>query len=235
MALIWLVGYVLAAGLLWGGISKRTKLRSTSKQLSMVVGIFVLILMIALTLDELFDWWSKFPRELLGVLGLLIVFERSVRVVQTRNRGGALQLDLGRMPMQDMIVNLFAGVGLVWIATLDIVGIVQAPHWAFKDLSLQILGLSVSYAVLVQALCKRRLMERGVFFGTGFSPWEQLESFEWEKESATSTMLVLHKRKSMPVLHFTTLSVKSELIGAVEEILHQHSVARVGEQSKPVQ
>jgi len=235
MALIWLVGYVLAAGLLWGGISKRTKLRSTSKQLSMVVGIFVLILMIALTLDELFDWWSKFPRELLGVLGLLIVLERSVRVVQTRNRGGALQLDLGRMPMQDMIVNLFAGVGLVWIATLDIVGIVQAPHWAFKDLSLQILGLSVSYAVLVQALCKRRLMERGVFFGTGFSPWEQLESFEWEKESATSTMLVLHKRKSMPVLHFTTLSVKSELIGAVEEILHQHSVARVGEQSKPVQ
>jgi hypothetical protein len=234
MALTWLVGYVLAAGLLWGGISKRTTLRATSKQLATVVGGFILLFMVALTLDELFDWWSRFPKEVLGIIGILIVLERSVRLVQTRNRGGALLADLGRMPMQDMIINLFAGAGLAWIAALDIFGIVQTPHWSFKDLSLQVLGLSVSFAVLVQALCRRRLVEHGVFFGTGFSPWEQIKSYEWERESATSTMLVLHKRKSLPVLSFTTLSVKSELIGTVEEVLRQRSIPPAGAPPAPM-
>ena len=235
MALTWLVGYVLAAGLLWGGLSKRTKLRASSKQLSTVVGCFVLLLMIALTLDELFDWWRKFPRELLGVIGILFVFERSVRLIYARGRGGATLLDLGRMPVQDLIINLFAGIGLTWIAVLDIAGIVKAPGWAFRDISLQILGLSVSYAVLLQAFSKRKLMEHGIFFGTGFTPWEQIERFGWEKESATSTTLVLHKRTTVPVLHFTTLSIKSELIGAVEDVLLKQSISRAEDGPKPAQ
>ncbi len=235
MALTWLVGYVLAAGLLWGGLSKNTKLRASSKQLLTVAGGFVLLLMIALTLDELFDWWRRFPRELLGVIGIIIVLERSIRVIRANGRGGALLLDLGRMPIQDMIMNLFAGVGLAWVAVLDIVGIVKAPNWAFRDLSLQILGLSFSYAVLLQAFSKRKLQENGVFFGTGFCRWERIRSFGWEKESATSTNLVLHKRTPIPVLHFTTLSIKSELIGAVEDVLLKHSIGRAEEGPKPAQ
>ena len=235
MALTWLVGYVLAAGLLWGGLSKHNKLRSSSKQLSTVVGAFLLVLMIAITLDDLFSWWSKFPKELIGGVGILIVLERSFRVVRARSLGGALLLDLGRMPLQDMIINLFAGIGLAWLAVMDIVGIVQIPHWAFRDISVQILGLSISYAVLIQALSKRRLVEHGVFFGTGFSPWEEIVTFGWEKESATSSTLVLHKRTTMPVLHFTSLSVKAELTGAVEEVLHQHSITRSEEGLKTAQ
>ncbi len=232
MALTWLVGYVLAAGLLWSGLSKHNKLRASSRQLSTVVGAFVLFLMIVITLDDLFHWWSKFPQELIGGIGILIVFERSVRLIRARGRSGALLLDLGRIPIQDLIINLFAGAGLAWIAVMDIVEIVQMPHWAFRDLSLQILGLSISYAVLIQALSKRLLTERGVFFGTGFSPWEQIESFAWEKESGTSSTLVLHKRAKMTLLHLTVLSIKAELTGAVEEVLHQRSVTRTEEEPK---
>jgi hypothetical protein len=235
MALTWLVGYVLAAGLLWGGLSKHNKLRSSSKQLSTVVGAFLLLLMIAITLDDLFNWWSKFPKELIGGFGILIILERSLRVVRARSLGGALLLDLGRIPLQDMIINLFAGIGLAWLAVMDIVGIVKIPHWAFRDISLQILGLSISYAVLIQALSKRRLVEHGVFFGTGFSAWEEIVSFGWEKESATSSTLVLHKRTTVPVLHFTSLSVKAELTGTVEEVLHQHSINRSEEGPKSTQ
>lgn len=235
MALTWIIGYVLAAGLLWGGLSKHTKLRSSSKQLSTVVGGFVLLLTIAITLDDLFHWWSNFPRELFGVVGILIVPERTVRLFQARSHGGALLLDLGRVPLRDMIINLFAGVGLTWVAGLDIVEIVQKPHWAFRDLSLQILGLSIAYAVLIQGLSKRGLTERGVSFGTGLCPWESIQSFGWEKESATSSILVLHKRTKIPVLHFTALSVKLELTGAVEKVLHEHSIARKEEVPKSVQ
>jgi hypothetical protein len=234
MELTWLLGYVLAAGLLWGGLSKHNKLRSSSKQLAAVVGAFLLLLMIAITLDDLFNWWNRFPKELVGGLGILIVLERSIRLVRARTRGGALLLNLGRIPMQDMIINLFTGAGLAWIAVIDIVGIVQLPQWAFRDVSLQILALSFSYAVLIQALSKRGLMERGVFFGTGFSPWERIESFGWEKESVKSSTLVLHKRTLMPLLHFTSLSIKPELAGAVEEVLHQHSITRTVEGPKPL-
>ena len=235
MTLTWLVGYVLAAGLLWGGLSKHNRLRSSSKQLSTVVGAFLLLLMIAITLDDLFSWWSKFPKELIGGFGILIILERTFRVVRAWRLGGTLLLDLGRIPLQDMIINLFAGIGLAWLAVMDIVGIVQIPHWAFRDISLQTLGLSISYAVLIQALSKRRLMEHGVFFGTGFSPWEGIASFGWEKESATSSTLVLHKRTTMPVLHFTSLSVKAELTAAVEEVLHQHSITRSEEGPRSTQ
>jgi hypothetical protein len=235
MTLTLLLGYVLAAGLLWVGLSKHYKMRSSSKQLSAVAGAFLLLVMIAITLDDLFNWWSKFPKELMGAVGILIFLDRSVRLVRARTLGGAILLDLGRIPIQDMIINLFAGAGLAWIAVMDIVGIVQMPHWAFRDLSLQILGLSISYAVLIQALSKRKLMEHGVFFGTGFTPYEQIESFGWENESATSSTLVLHKRTTMPVLRFTALSVKTELTGGVEEVLHQHSITQSGEGPKPVQ
>jgi len=233
MTLTLIVGYVLAAVLLWLGLSKHTRLRSSSKQLSTVVGAFVLLLTIAITLNELFHWWSKFPKELLAGIGIIVFLERTVRLVRARTFGGALVLDLGRIPVQDMIINLFAGVGLAWLAVTDIIAIVQIPHWTIRDLSLQILGLSISYAVLIQALSKRSLKEQGVSLGTGFSPWGQIESYGWEKESVTSSTLVLHKRTSMPVLAFTALSIKAELIGAVEEKLHEHSINRVANGPRP--
>ena len=233
MTLTWIAGYVLAAGLLWGGLSKQTRLRASSRQLSTVVGGFLFFLITALMLDEIFSWWNKFPREILGAIGLLIILERTVRLIRARSRGGTVLIDLGRMPIQDMMINLFAGIGLVWIAVMDIAGIVRSPHWAFRDISLQVLGLAVAYAVLIQAFGRRRLVDHGVFFGTGFCRWEAIRSYGWEKETATSTMLVLHKHTNVPVLHFTTLSVKSELVGSIEEIFSQHSIDREREAPKP--
>jgi hypothetical protein len=233
MKLTWLLGYVLAAGFLWGGLSKHNKLRSSTKQLFTVVGVFVLILIIAMTLDDLFKWWNRFPKELIGVAGIAIVIERSVRLARAPRLGGLRLLDLGRIPGQDMIINLFVGLGLAWFSVMDIVAIVQSHHWAFRTISFHILGLSISYAVLIQAFSKRRLVEQGVFFGTGLCPYVQIESFDWEHESATSSILVLHKRTSIPVFHFTTVSIKAELTGAVEEVLRQHAIPRIEEAPKP--
>jgi hypothetical protein len=234
MVLTLVLGYVLAAGLLWAGLSNRPEFRSSSKQLSTVAGALVLVLIVAITLEDLFGWWSKVPKELVGGVGILIVLERSVRLVRARSLGGWQLLNLGRIPIQDMIINLFAGAGLAWIGVSDLVVIVQLPHWAFRDLSLQILALSLSYAVLMQAISKRSLVEHGIFLGTGFVPWEQIESFSWEKKTATSSTLILHKRTTIPVLHFIALSIHAELTGAVEEILRKHSITRTDEGPKAV-
>lgn len=229
MAWTWIVGYILAGALLWSGLSKRkSDLRSSSKQLFVIVGILGLLVMIAWTLDDLFHWWQRFPKELIGVAGVLMIIERCVRIILARKRNGSMLLDLGRVPVYDMIINLFAGVALACITVMDLVVITQRLHWAFQDISLQIFGLSLSFAVLIQGVSKRALMGRGVFYGTGLSRWEHIESFNWERESTTVSTLVLHKRTTMPVFNLMTLSVKSELAQAVEEVLHQHNITGNG-------
>ena len=225
MAWTWIAGYVLAGALLWVGLSKRkSDLRASSKQLFIVVGILGLLAMIAWTLDDLFHWWEKFPKVFIGVAGVLLIIERCVRIILARKKRGSMLLDLGRVPVHDMIISLFAAVALAWIAVMDLVEITRLPRWTFQDISLQIFGLSLSFAVLIQGVSKRGLMDRGVFYGTGLSRWERFESFSWERESTTMSTLVLHKRTTMPVFNLMTLSVKSELAQAVEEVLHQHNI-----------
>ena len=221
----WIVGYILAGALLWSGLSKRKNdSRSSSKQLFVVVGILGLLVMTAWKLDDLFHWWEKFPKEFIGLVGVLLIIERCVRITLARKRRGSALLDLGRVPVHDMIISLFAAVALGWIAVTDLVEITKRLHWTFQDSSLQIFGLSLSFAVLIQGVSKRGLMDRGVFYGTGLTRWEHIESFNWERESKTVSTLVLHKRTTMPVFNLMTLSVKSELVPAVEEVLHQHNI-----------
>lgn len=225
MAWTWIAGYILAGALLWVGLSKRkSDSRASSKQLFIVVGILGLLAMIAWTLDDLFHWWEKFPKAFIGVAGVLFIIERCVRIVLARKKRGSMLLDLGRVPVHDMIISLFAAVALAWIAVKDLVEITQMLRWTFQDISLQIFGLSLSLAVIIQGVSRRGLMDHGIFYGTGLSRWERFESFNWERESTTMSTLVLHKRTTMPVFNLMTLSVKSELAEAVEEVLHQHKI-----------
>lgn len=229
MAWAWIVGYILAGALLWSGLSKRmSDLRSSSKQLFVVAGFLGLLMMVAWTLEGLFHWWERFPKEFIGAAGVLMIIERCVRITLGRKRSGLVLLDLGRLPVHDMIISLFAGVALAWITAMDLVGITQGLHWTFQDIALQIFGLSLSLVVLIQGVSKRGLMDRGIFYGTGLSRWEHIESFNWERESTTVSTLVLHKRTTMPVFNLLTLSVKSELVQAVEEVLHQHNITEYG-------
>jgi hypothetical protein len=229
MAWTWIVGYILAGALLLSGLTKRkSDSRSSSKQLFVVVGILGLLMMIAWTLDDLFHWWERFPKEIIGVAGILMIIERCVRIILARKSRGSMLLDLGRVPVHDMIISLFAGVALAWLAVMDLVQITQRLHWTFQDISLQIFGLSLSFAVLIQGVSKRGLMDHGVFYGTGLTRWEHIESFSWERESTKVSTLVLHKRTTMPVFNLMTLSVKSELAEEVEEVLHQHNITGNG-------
>ena len=233
MSWILVAGYVLSALSIWIGFSSRFGgMKSSTKHLFAVIGFFVLLLMIGYTLDELFHWWNKFPRSVLGILGILLILERIARVTIGRRRGGMLLLDLGRIPIPDMIINVFAGLGLAWFALTDLLQIVRGAVWTFQDISLQILGVSVAFAVLIQAIGKRSMLDRGVFHGTGLSPWEEIVSFSWENESTTSSILVLHKRPKVPLFKLVTLSVKVEQTPDVEEILRQRKIDRIGEAPK---
>jgi hypothetical protein len=229
MPWIGIAGYILTGVLLWSGLSKRNSgSGSSSKQLFTLVGFLGLLIMIAWTLDDLFHWWERFPKEIIGILGVLLIIERCVRIILARKKSGLMLLELGRVPVHDMIISLFAAVALAWIAVMDIVEITRWLDWTFRDISLQIFGLSLSLAVLIQGVSKRGLMHCGVFYGTGLIRWEHLESFNWERESTKVSTLVLHKRTAMPVFNLMTLSVKSELAQAVEEVLRQHNITGNG-------
>jgi hypothetical protein len=232
MSWILVAGYLLSALSIWIGFSSRFgAMKSSTKHLFAVIGFFVLLLMIGYTLDELFHWWSKFPKAVLGILGIVLILERTARITIARKRGGVLLLDLGRIPVPDMIINVFAGLGLAWFAMTDLLQIVHGV-WAFQDISLQILAVSVAFAVVIQGVGKRSMLDRGVFHGTGLSPWEEIVSFSWENESTTSSILVLHKRPKVPLFKLVTLSVKVEQTPEVEEILRQRKINRIGEAPK---
>lgn len=226
----WIVGYILAGALIGGGLVKwKNPMRASTKQLSIIIGFFVLLMMIAISLDDLLHWWSKFPMEVIGIAGLLLVVERTLRSIRARRLSGALLLDLGRIPLQDIIINLFAGLALVFLGVMDLIQITRLPNWNFRSVSLQVLCLSLAYAVLLQGLSRRGLNDRGVFFGTGLLTWENILRFQWETESTTRSMLVLHKKTSLPLFNIVTISVKAESAQTVEELLRRHAIAPMSE------
>jgi hypothetical protein len=230
----WIFGYLLAVILIWIGLAGWGRgMKPTTQQLFLVVGSSLMVVMIVFTLGEAFNWWDKFPRSLIGAAGILIVLDRCVRITIGRKRGGPMLLDLGRVRGPDMMINLFTGAALTWFAVTDIVEIVPKIHWTFQDISFQIFGLSLAFAVVIQGVSKRRLVERGVFHGTGLSTWEKFEGFTWEKESTTSSTLVLHKRAKNPFFRLLTLTVRSEQLQDVEEVLLQHDIPRKGVDSEP--
>lgn len=232
MAWTWIIGIAVGGILMFGGLSRRvTGLKGSTKQLIAVMGFLTLALAIAIMLDNLLHWWSRVPGECFGILGILIVIERTFRVVRSPRQGGAMVLDLGRVPVQDVIINLFLGAGLAWFAVSDIVAISHLPRWAFQYVSFQILGLSLAYAVVVQGLVKRKLMEHGICYGTGFSRWEQFGSYEWERESVHSSTLLLHKRSGR-IFRLLILSIKADHVNDVEAALEQRGIMKLGKASQ---
>jgi len=232
MSWTWIIGILIGAILMFAGRSSRvTRLRASTKQLIAVMGFFALVLAIAIMLDNLLHWWTRIPREIIGAIGILIFIERTFRIIRSPRQGGALVLDLGRVPVQDVIINLCLAAGLTWFAVSDIVTISHLPRWSFQYISFQILGLSLSYAVAVQGLVKRKIMERGLCYGTGFCRWEQLDGYDWERESVHSSTLLLHKRSGR-VFTLLITSVKADHVHDVEAVLEQHGIGRMGEPSQ---
>jgi hypothetical protein len=140
-------------------------------------------------------------------------------------------LDLGRVPLQDVIINLVLAAALAWFEVSDIVTISHMPRWTFQYVSLQVLGLSLAYAVAVQGLVRRKIMERGLCYGTGFSRWEQFDGYDWERESVYSSTLLLRKRSGR-VFRFLILSVKVDSVHDVEAVLEQRGIGRIGKTSR---
>lgn len=232
MAWTWVIGVLIGGILMFGGFSSRvTRLRASTKQLIAVMGFFALVLAIATMLDNLLHWWNRVPTECIGIIGILIVTERTFRVIRSPRQGGAMVLDLGRVPVQDVIINLVLAAGLAWFAVSDIVAISHLPRWTFQYVSFQILGLSLSYAVAVQGLVKRKIMEHGLCYGTGFSRWEQFDGYDWERESVYSSSLLLHKRSGR-VFKLLILSIRAEHVREVETVLEQHGIKRIGKTSQ---
>jgi hypothetical protein len=228
MAWTWIIGIVVGGALMFGGLSSIVSgLRASTRQLIAVMGFFMIVIAIAIMLDHVLHWWSRVPRESFGILGILIVIERTVRVVYSLRWGGAKVLDLGRVPAQDMILNLFLGAALAWFAVSDILIVSHLPGWSFQYISFPMLGLSLSYALIVQGLVKRKIMERGLCYGTGISRWDQFESYDWERESAQTSTLVLHKRSGF-TFRLLILSIKAEHVQEVEAVLEQHGIKRIG-------
>lgn len=233
MAWTWILGFLFAGIMIWIGFSRQvSSMRPSTRQLFALVGFLVLLMMIALSLDRAFEWWAKFPKEVVGVIGILIVVDRLVRITMTRWKAGAVTLDLGRVPGLEMLINIFTAVALGWYVLKNLMEIVKLSDWKFADISYEVFGLSIAIAVLIQGVSKRGLFERGVFHGTGLLPWEKIGSFGWEKESTTSATLVLYKRTKTPLFGSANLSVRSEHMKPIEDILEQHNITRRGDAPK---
>ncbi len=225
----WILGILIGSILVFGGLSNRvTGLRASTKQLIAIMGFLVVVLAIAIMLDNMLHWWNRIPLELFGIVGVLIAGERTFRVVRSGRHNGAVVLDLGRVPVQDMIINLFLGAALAWFAVTDILAISHLSRWNLRYISIQILGLSLAYALFVQGLVKRKIMEQGLNYGTGFARWEQFERYDWERESVSSSTLLLHKRSSKLIFRLLILSIKAEHVQGVEEAIEHHNIMRIG-------
>jgi hypothetical protein len=223
----WVLGFVFAGVLIWIGLSKHVgTMRPSTRQIIAASGFLLFLVMIAFSLDKAFDWWSKFPKAAVGILGVLIVLDRFVRIAIVPGRGGNTVLDLGRIGGAEVIVNIVVALALAWYVMKDIADIIQGPSWKLESISYQVFGLSIALAVLIQGVSKRRLLEGGVFLGTSFLAWSKIESFGWEKESATAATLVLYKRKAILFFTSANISVRLEHMKQIEEILEQHNIAK---------
>jgi hypothetical protein len=236
MTLIWILGYLFAALLIWIGFSKQAaRVKASTKQLFLVFGFLVLLLMIGLSLDKQFQWWGRFPKDVIGVVGILVIVDRLFRVTVIRWRSGALVLNLGKMQGIEMIINIALGALLGYYVVKDIVAMMETPPWTFAGISYDVFGLSIAIAVVIQGVSGRALFERGVFHGTGLIAWEKINRYGWEKESSTAANLVLYKQTPSLFSSSVNLSVRAEQMKEVEDILHQHGIERVGEAPKPKQ
>ena len=234
MELAWILGFVFAGVLIWIGLSKSVgTMTPSSRQVIAAAGFLLLVVMIAFSLDKAFDWWVKFPKVIVGILGVLIVLDRFLRIALLPGRGGKVVLDLGRIGGAEVIVNIVVALALAWYVMKDIADVLQVPGWKLENISYQIFGLSIALAVLIQGVSKRRLLESGVFLGTNFLAWGKIESFGWEKESGTAATLVLYKRTTIPFFTSANISVRLEHMKQIEAILEQHNIARKSEASKP--
>jgi hypothetical protein len=234
MELTWIPGFILAVVLIWIGLSKRVgTMRPSTRQVIAGAGFLLLLVMIAFSLDKAFGWWAKFPKMTVGILGVLIVLDRFVRIALLPGRGGSIVLDLGRIGGAEVIVNIVVALALAWYVMKDIGDVIQAPGWKLENISYQIFGLSIALAVLVQGVSKRRLLEGGVFLGTSFLAWSKIENFGWEKESGIAATLVLYKRRAIPFFVSANISVKLEHMKQIEDILEQHNITRKSEVPKP--
>jgi hypothetical protein len=227
MTTVSVLGFLLSGALIWIGLSKGVGIiRPSSKQVVAAAGFLLLLVMIALWLDSAFGWWGKFPKIIIGVLGILVMIDRFVRIAVFPSRGGNIVLNLGRIGGSEVIVNIVVALALAWYVMKDINDIIQVPGWKLENISYQIFGLSIALAVLIQGVIKRRLLESGVFLGTSFLAWGKIESFDWEKESGTAAVLVLRKRTKIPFFTSSNISVRVEHMKQIEDILEQHNIVR---------
>ena len=233
MEFVWILGFIFAAALIWIGLTKTVgTMKPSSRQVVAAAGFLLLLAMIALSLDKAFGWWDKFPKLIVGIMGVLIVADRFIRIAVLPGRGGNTVLDLGRIGGGEIIVNIVVALALAWYVMKDIGDIIQAPGWKLENISYQVFGLSIALAVLIQGVSKRRLLEGGVFLGTSFLAWSKIESFGWEKATGTATTLILNKRTKIPFFTSTNISVRLEHMTQIEDILGQHNIARQSEEPK---
>jgi hypothetical protein len=233
MVIIFVLGFLFAGALIWIGLSRGVgTIRPSSKQVIAAAGFLLLLVMVALSLDKAFGWWEKFPKVIVGVMGILIMIDRFVRIAFFPSRGGNIVLDLGRIGGAEVIVNIVVALALAWYVMKNISDTIQVPGWKLENISYQIFGLSIALAVLVQGVIKRKLLEGGVFLGTSFLAWGKIESFNWEKESGTAAVLVLYKRTAIPFFNSSNISVRVEHMKQIEDILEQHNIGRKSESPK---
>jgi hypothetical protein len=229
----WILGFVFAGIMIWIGLSKSVgNLRPSSRQVVAAAGFLLLLVMIIFSLDKAFGLWAKFPRIVVGILGVLIVLDRFVRIAVLPGRGGNMIVDLGRIGGAEVIVNIVVALALAWYVLKDIGDIVQMPGWKLENISYQVFGLSIALAVLVQGVSKRRVLQGGIFLGTSFLAWSKIERFDWEKESGTAATLVLFKRTPIPFFTSTSVSVRLDQMKQLEDIMEQHNITRKAEAPK---
>jgi hypothetical protein len=234
MEFAWLLGFVFAGILIWVGLAQHIgSLRPSTRQVIAATGFLLLLLMVLLALDKTFGWWAKFPKIIIGILGVLIMLDRFVRIAMLPGRGGSVVLDLGRIGGSEVIVNIVVALALAWYVMKDIGDIIQLPGWRLESIAYQIFGLSIALAVLVQGVSKRKFLQGGVFLGTSLLAWGNIESFGWEKESGAVATLVLHRRTSIPFFASTNISVQLDQMKQIEEVLEQHNIARKQEVPTP--
>jgi len=225
MRLMWVVGYLFAAVLIGLGFSKRTRLKVAYKQIFVALGFFVVIAMTALVLDDLYHWSERFPNVLLAILGCLIVLYRGFSIFRHWIRGGAIVMDLGRVPTSEFLIAIIVAVALAANAIIDGVKKINTAGWAIDDISFEVLELSVAFAVFVQGLLRRNVREKGIFHGTGLIGWEKIEGYAWEGQRGKWLTLILQKKSPIALLRTVTMSVGTEQVEALENLMKQHNVA----------
>ncbi len=229
MRWFWVAGYLFAIALIVLGLSRQTRFKTASKQVFIGLGFFVLIAMTAIVLDSLYNWSQHVPDVWMAILGVAIVLYRAFGILRHRLRGGALLIDLGRVPIGEFLIEIIVAGALAANALIDGAKAMESPEWSIDDISFEVLELSVAFAVFVQGVLRRSVMEKGIFHGTGLIPWDKIDSFAWEEVRGNARTLILQKQSSLAMLRTVTLSVNAGQVEAVEQLLRQHNVKGAAE------